>query len=85
MSATTDLRTRVLALLGEIAPEADLAALPDDAPLREELDLDSLDLQNLVAAVHETLGVDVPERDYGKLDTLAGCVDYLAARGAAAR
>ena len=82
MTAATDLRARLLALLGEIAPEADLAALDGDAPLREELDLDSLDLQNLVAALHERLGVDVPERDYGKLDTLDGCVAYLAAHRA---
>ena len=75
---TSDIRMQVLELLGEIAPEAELDTLPDDAPLREELDLDSLDMQNFVAGLHETLGVDVPERDYGKLDTLAGCLEYLA-------
>lgn len=83
---TDELRGEVLAALAQIAPEleAELAALPDDAPLREQLDLDSLDVQNLVAALHERLGVDVPERDYGRLDTLAGCVAYLAAHDAGA-
>jgi acyl carrier protein len=81
---TTHLRAQVLEAIGEIAPEADLAALPDDAPLREELELDSLDVQNLVIAIHARLGIDVPERDYGKLDTLAGAVAYLASRAGSA-
>jgi acyl carrier protein len=83
---TDELRGEVLAALAQIAPEleTELQTLPDDAPLREQLDLDSLDVQNLVAALHERLGVDVPERDYAKLDTLAACVAYLAEHGAGA-
>lgn len=79
MSTTAELRTTVLAILAEIAPEADLAALPDDADLREELDLDSMDVQSLVVRIYEATGIDVPERDYAKLDTLDACVMYLAA------
>ena len=83
MSTTAELRATVLDVLGAIAPEADLAALPDDAPLREELDLDSMDVQSLVVGLYERTGVDVPERDYGRLDTVSACVDYLAAHAAA--
>ena len=72
-----DLRTTVLEVLGTIAPEAELARVPDDASLREALDLDSMDFLNFVIALHERLHVDIPERDYPKLATLAGCVDYL--------
>jgi acyl carrier protein len=88
MTARTaaELRAAVLATLAEIAPELEdeLRTLPDEAPLREQLDLDSLDVQNLVAGLHERLGVDVPERDYGKLDTLGAVVAYLATRDAGA-
>lgn len=80
MTTTADTRSAVLAVLAEIAPEADLALLSDDADLRDELDLDSLDLQNLVEGIHARLGVDVPERDYGRLTTLAATSEYLAAR-----
>ncbi|HEX4806795.1 MAG TPA: acyl carrier protein [Conexibacter sp.] len=86
MTMTTDeVRAQVLEALAQIAPEleGELATLPDEAPLREQLDLDSLDMQNLMAALHERLGVDVPERDYGRLDTLGAAVDYLRTRGAA--
>jgi acyl carrier protein len=75
---STDVRSAVLAVLGRIAPEADLDALPDDADLREELDIDSIDFLNLMIGIHETLGIDVPEQDYAQCATLAGCVAYLA-------
>ena len=44
---------------------------------------DSMDVLNLVVAIHDELGVDIPEADYGKIDTLDGCLDYLAAAIAA--
>jgi acyl carrier protein len=56
-----------------------------DADLREELDIDSMDFLNLVAALHERLDLDIPEIDYPNLATLGHAVDYLAQRlGAAA-
>jgi acyl carrier protein len=78
---TTDgIRTTVLRVLGEIAPEADLASLKPDVPFREQLDLDSMDLLNVVVGVHDALGIDIPEADYGKLATLDAFVAYLEAR-----
>lgn len=74
------LRATVLRALAEIAPEADLAALAPDRPLREQLDLDSMDVLNFVVALHGALGVEIPETDYAKLTTLDGCVEYLEAR-----
>ena len=75
-----EIRAVVLRELGRIAPEADLLALPESAPLREELDIDSMDFLRLVTALHEATGVDVPESDYEQVSSLRGCVDYLAAR-----
>jgi acyl carrier protein len=75
-----DLRRVVLETLSDIAPEADLSRLDPRTSFRDQLDIDSMDQLNFVIALHEKLGVDVPERDYPKLETLAGCVDYLSAR-----
>jgi acyl carrier protein len=72
-----DIRAVVLDELGNIAPEADLAALDPKADLRRALDIDSLDFLNFLTAIHGRLGINVPERDYAKLLTLAGAVDYL--------
>jgi len=41
------------------------------------VDLDSVDLLNLVAAIYEATGVDIPERDYPVIATLGRCVDYV--------
>jgi len=71
--------------LGRIAPEIDATGIDPDADLREELDIDSMDFLNLVAALHERLDLDIPEIDYLNLATLGHAVDYLAQRlGAAA-
>ncbi len=49
---------------------------------RDQLDLDSMDLLNFVVALHATLQVEIPERDYPRLATLDSCVDYLGTAGA---
>jgi acyl carrier protein len=77
---TGTVRATVLRVLGDIAPEADLAGVRGDVPLREQLDLDSMDLLNLVVGLHAALGIDIPEADYARLATLDGCVAYLEAR-----
>lgn len=77
---TTDVVSAVRAVLGRIAPEADLDTLPGDADLREELDLDSIDFLNFMVGLYEALGVDIPEADYPQCTTLADCVAYLTAR-----
>lgn len=70
---------RVIGILGRLMPGVDTTALSQDASLRATLAADSMDILNFVTALHEELGVNVPERDYPLLDTLRGCVDYVAA------
>lgn len=74
-----EIRVRVLDTLLSLVPEADPGSLADNVRLREQLDMDSMDFLNFVIAIHESLHVD-PERDYAKLMTLDGCVEYLATR-----
>jgi acyl carrier protein len=74
-----ELRDAVLKLLGRIAPEMDPAAIDPAVPLREQLDIDSMDFLNFMIALHKETGADIPEKDYAKLASLNGCVDYLAA------
>ena len=74
------IRETVLRVLGQIAPEADLSQIKPDLRIRDQLDIDSMDLLNWVIGLHKELKVDIPEADYPRLATLDGCVDYLAAR-----
>jgi len=78
-----EIRSTALRLLGNIAPEADPAQLQPSVSFREQLDIDSMDLQNFVISLYKHFGVDIPERDYPKLMTLDGCVAYLSAALAA--
>ncbi|HEX7480349.1 MAG TPA: hypothetical protein VF331_21290 [Polyangiales bacterium] len=41
---------------------------------------DEGELLNLASALHKSFGLDVPERDYARIATLRGCVDYIAAK-----
>lgn len=80
-----EIRTAVLNALSSVAPEADLGRLRPDKRLRDQLDIDSMDFLNFILAIHNTLGVEIPEADYGKLATLDDCLKYLASRGEAAK
>ena len=76
----TEAKNLIIDVLAGIAPEADFDALSGNAQLRDELDLDSMDFLNFVLAVHDCLGIEIPEADYSRLSTLDGAVAYLAAR-----
>lgn len=76
---TDALRGTVLAVLGQVAPEADLSSVDHADDLREQLDLDSMDILNLAIGLFQATGVEVPERDYPRLVTVDGCVEYLRA------
>ncbi len=83
MTASTtleDARRLVVDALLEIAPDLEGSPIPPDADLRQDLDLDSMDLVNLTAALSERLGADIPERDYDRLDTVEACAAYLQGR-----
>lgn len=75
----------IRSILGGIAPEVDLATVKPNADLRDELDIDSMDFLRFVVAVHEKLGVEVPEADYPRIRTLDACVAYLSERVPPAR
>lgn len=73
----TDARDLLERLLRRIAPEIDLAAADPSAPLQESFDLDSMDFLNLMTALHDETGIDVPERDYPRLSSIEGFVGYV--------
>jgi acyl carrier protein len=78
-----EIRAAVLELLAEIAPELDPAALRADVPLRDQVDLDSMDWLNYLISIHQSLEIEIPEADYGRLSTVDELVAYVdAARSA---
>ena len=75
-----DIRTQVLAELKRIAPELEAGELELARPLRDQVDLDSMDWLNFLVALHERLKVEIPEADYKRLGTLDEIVSYLSLR-----
>jgi len=75
-----EIRGKVVEVLGQVVPELDPSELRADAPLRDQLDIDSMDFLNFAIGLHKAFGVEIPEADYRQLATLDGCVAYLAAR-----
>ena len=66
--------------LQRLAPEIDFDTVDRTRPIQQEFDIDSMDFLNYVTAIHERLGVNVPESDYGKVATLRGALAYLKSR-----
>lgn len=65
-------------VLREVAPDTDPDALPEDADLRDSLELDSLDFLNFVETLSKESGRRIEEDDYPHLATLASGAVFLA-------
>ncbi len=72
-----ELREEVLKIIADIAPDEDLDDIDDEQPLRDQIDLDSMDFLDIVLELRKRHKVEVPEEDYPKLRTMKSTVDYL--------
>ena len=75
-----DIRKVLHEELNNIAPEIDMSAVDPTADLREALDIDSMDFLNFITAIHNRLGIDIPEIDYPKLVTLDKASAYIESK-----
>ncbi len=71
------IKQAVIDIISDVLPDDDCSELEPDKNLRDQLDLDSMDFLDIVMELRKQYGVEVPEEDYPKLATLAGCIDYL--------
>lgn len=75
-----EIRTVALSVLKSIAPEIEEDELRDDRPLRNQVDLDSMDWLSFLLGLHRELKVEIPEADYANLVTLNDVTAYLLQR-----
>jgi acyl carrier protein len=75
-----EVRNAVTRVLTTIAPEARGQPIAPAANLREHLDLDSMDALNFAVALHQEFGIEIPEGDYTKLESLESIVAYVTER-----
>ncbi|MFT7485596.1 MAG: acyl carrier protein [Candidatus Paceibacteria bacterium] len=64
-------------IIATIAPDEDLDCLNNTDPLRDQIELDSMDFLDIVMELRKRYSVQVPEAEYGELNTLDGCANYL--------
>ena len=72
-----ELRSVLQETLSTVVPEIDWQTVDDHMDLRDQIDIDSMDMLNWVIALHQRLGVDIPEVDVPRLVTLDGALRYL--------
>lgn len=70
----------IIAQIQTIAPEIERSDIRPDAHIQRSLEIDSFDFLKILTALKQTLGVEVPETDYAKVDTLNKMRDYFAER-----
>ena len=80
MTTTDELRATLAEVLADIAPDADLMLVDHDAPLNDQVDLDSMDMLTLMERLGTRAGITIPDRDAPRLQTVNGIVGYLCER-----
>lgn len=66
--------------LKKLAPECDPASVPPNENIRDALDIDSYSFLQLLVAINDRTGIEIPEADYAKVSTMGGMLSYLSAR-----
>jgi acyl carrier protein len=72
-----EIRDEIIDILSDIVPDEDLSSLDDEKPLREQIELDSMDFLDIVMELRKRHRIQIPEDDYIHLATLSGTVKYL--------
>ena len=72
-----EIRTEIISILEDIAPDEDLTNLQDDLPFREQMELDSMDFLDIVMELRKRHRVQIPEEEYKQLASMASTVKYL--------
>ena len=72
-----NIREQIIKTILSVAPEIEFETVNPDLPLRDQVDIDSMDFINIIVGIHKTLGIDIPESDYARLSTLNSFVDYI--------
>ena len=72
-----DIKELIMEIIADIDEDADFDGLKPDQPLRDQLDLDSMDFLDIVMELRKRHKLQIPEEDYPQLASLDSCVNYL--------
>ncbi len=74
------IRRAIIDQILQIAPEIEEEEIEPNENIQRSLEIDSFDFLKILTALNDQLGVEVPEADYAKVDTLEHMADYFAER-----
>lgn len=74
-----EIKSTIIKIILEIAPEIEESEIIPDENIQRSLEIDSFDFLKILTAMNEKFGVEVPEADYSKVDTLENMADYFIA------
>jgi acyl carrier protein len=74
------IKSVLMEIVAEIIPDEDLTNLKGDVPIREQVELDSMDFLDIIMELRKRYGIEVPEDDYMQLATIDSSVAYLEPR-----
>ena len=72
-----EIKDLILEIIEDIDEDAEFDDLDPDQPLRDQLDLDSMDFLDIVMELRKRYKLQIPEEEYPELATLTSCVNYL--------
>ncbi len=72
-----NIKDLILEIIKDIDEDADFDGLQSELPLRDQLDLDSMDFLDIVMELRKRHKLQIPEEDYPQLASLDSCVNYL--------
>lgn len=75
-----ELKNIIIEEIQNIAPDIEEDDISMKENIQTSLEIDSFDFLNILVALNKRVGVEVPESDYAKVDTLEHMIEYFEQR-----
>jgi acyl carrier protein len=72
-----EVRQELKTIFRKIAPEIEFDEIDLDRPLRDQVEIDSLDFYNILVQIEKNLGVNIPESVVIELQDLGKLIRYI--------
>lgn len=72
-----EIKQTIIEQILQVAPDISEDEIIADKNIQRSLEIDSFDFLKILTALNEKLGVEVPESDYSKVDTLNNMTEYF--------
>lgn len=72
-----ELKRIIIEQILEVAPDVEESEIVLSQNIQRSLEIDSFDFLNILTAMYEKVGIEVPEADYSKVDTVENMAEYF--------